>query len=409
MNFSKKRMAAAMAVVFLVPTTSLATNGYFSHGYGVKSSSMGGAGVAHPQDSMAAATNPAGMVYVGNRVDLGAQLFNPNRENSHTGGDNTGTTESKNNLFLIPHVGYNTMLDSNTSLGVAVFGNGGMNTSYRRNNDTFGPANSKLGVDLAQLLITPTWARKIDNHAVGVSLVLAAQRFKASGLENFKPQSISPTNLTNNGYDISTGWGIRLGWIGEINDRVSLGVTYATKTYMSEFDDYKGLFAEQGDLDIPANYAVGIKVKATPKTTVAFDIMRIEYGSVRAIANKIDESVNLGTDDGRGFGWEDQTVYKLGIEHEYNKTWTFRGGLNYGEMPYDNTQMDFNIISPATVETHLTLGGTYSPNKENEIDFGYMHAFSNEITGQGQPAFNLGTITHKMDQNVFFMNYAWKF
>ncbi|MDH5594501.1 MAG: outer membrane protein transport protein, partial [Gammaproteobacteria bacterium] len=146
MNFNKNRMVAAMAVVFLVPTTSFATNGYFSHGYGVKSSSMGGAGVAHPQDSMAAATNPAGMVYVGNRVDLGAQLFNPNRENSHTGGANTGTTESKNNLFLIPHVGYNTMLDSNTSFGVAVFGNGGMNTSYRRNNDTFGPANSKLGV-----------------------------------------------------------------------------------------------------------------------------------------------------------------------------------------------------------------------------------------------------------------------
>ena len=396
---NKKYMALAMGVIFSLPINSMATNGYFSHGYGVKASSMGGAGVAHPQDSMAAATNPAGMVYVGNRVDLGAQLFNPNRENSHTGGANTGTTESKNNFFLIPHVGYNTMLDSNTSFGVAVFGNGGMNTSYRRNNDTFGAANTKLGVDLAQMLITPTWAKKMDKHAIGVSLVLAAQRFRANGLAAF--------NVTNESYDVSTGWGVRVGWIGEISDRVSLGVTYASRTYMSEFDDYANLFAEQGDLDIPANYAVGIKVKVTPQTIVAFDIMQIEYADVRAIANKIDESSNLGTDNGRGFGWENQTVYKFGIEHEYDKTWTLRGGLNYGKMPYDNTQMDFNILSPATVETHLTLGGTYTPNKENEIDFGYMHAFSNEIRGSSR--FALGTISHKMDQNVFFVNYAWKF
>ena len=398
MKHTKKILAGAMAVALTAPMVAMATNGYFSHGYGTKSASMGGAGVAHPQDTLAAAVNPAGMVHVGNRADISATAFNPNRENTQNGG-NAGTTESKNNLFLIPQGGYNTMLDSNTSFGVSVYANGGMNTSYRDNNGVFGAAGTKLGVDLAQMMIAPTWSKKMGKHSVGASLVLAVQRFKANGLANF--------GVTNESYDTSTGMGVRLGWMGQINDKVTLGVTYASKTYMSEFDDYSNLFAEQGDFDIPANYAIGIKIMATPKTTIAFDIMEIQYSDVRAIANKIDESGNLGTDDGRGFGWEDQTVYKLGIEHEYNKAWTARGGLNYGEAPYDNTQMDFNILAPATVETHLTLGATYSPNKSNEIDFGYMHAFSNKITGTSQ--FGLGTVTHKMDQNAFFVNYGWKF
>jgi long-chain fatty acid transport protein len=34
----------------------MATNGYFSHGYGIKSKGMGGVGIALPQDAMAAAT-----------------------------------------------------------------------------------------------------------------------------------------------------------------------------------------------------------------------------------------------------------------------------------------------------------------------------------------------------------------
>ena len=41
--------------VQLTPMTALATNGYFSHGYGTISKGMAGAGTALSQDSIAAA------------------------------------------------------------------------------------------------------------------------------------------------------------------------------------------------------------------------------------------------------------------------------------------------------------------------------------------------------------------
>ncbi len=76
------------------------------------------------------------------------------------------------------------------------------------------------------------------------------------------------------------GAGVRLGWTGNITSNISLGAQYSSKIYMQEFDRYAGLFAEQGDFDIPANFGVGLSVKVTPQTTVAFDVQQIQYGDV---------------------------------------------------------------------------------------------------------------------------------
>jgi hypothetical protein len=52
-----------MALSLLTASTAFATDGYFSHGYGVKTQATGGAGIALPQDSLAAASNPAGIAW----------------------------------------------------------------------------------------------------------------------------------------------------------------------------------------------------------------------------------------------------------------------------------------------------------------------------------------------------------
>lgn len=66
-------------LILILAAPAFATDGYFSTGYGIKQLGQGGAGVAFPQDSLAAATNPAGMVFVGDRFDLGMTFFRPIR------------------------------------------------------------------------------------------------------------------------------------------------------------------------------------------------------------------------------------------------------------------------------------------------------------------------------------------
>ena len=56
---------ASIVPLVLLPGMAMATDGYFSPGYGVKSQGMGGVGIALPQDGLAAAANPAGTAFVG--------------------------------------------------------------------------------------------------------------------------------------------------------------------------------------------------------------------------------------------------------------------------------------------------------------------------------------------------------
>jgi long-chain fatty acid transport protein len=411
----KTLLAAALAAV-LAPGMALATTGYFAHGYGIKAKSMGGVGIALPQDALAAASNPAGIAWIGDRIDLGADLFTPDRGASivGNGAGASGTYDGNDTKsFLIPEFGYNRVINPNLTFGVAVYGNGGMNTDYKTNPFAAFGGTGPAGVDLMQLFVAPTVAWKSGNHAFGVSLNLAYQRFKAEGIQGFAGFSASPGNVSNRGYDDSTGFGVRVGWTGQVTSAVTLGATYQTKTKMGEFDKYSGLFANQGDFDIPENYGAGIAVKASPKLTVAADVLRINYNDIPAVGNPVDSlftGSQLGSTNGPGFGWQNTTVYKIGLAYELKPGTTLRAGYVTLDQPIPANQTLFNILAPGVVEDHLTLGLTVEMSKTSELTVMYMHAFEKKVNGSGSMSgFGGGEANLRMSQDSIGVAYGWKY
>ncbi len=456
-----KKIVLLLAVAGIA-SPAFATNGYFSHGYGMTAKGMGGAATAMAKDAFGGANNPASMVWVGDRMDFGLDVFMPKREASRQGSNGPyspggiydGTSVSGSNVFYIPEFGYNKLINPDLSLGVSVYGNGGMNTDYGPGLKggalaaSFAPscggqpANilfgcGRLGVDLMQLIIAPTVAYKINaNNSIGISPLLGYQRFKVDGLQAYNDTLMFPGvtgtftssqgNVTNRGYDSAHGYGVRVGWMGKLSDTVTLGAAYSSKIRMSKFGKYKGLFADQGEFDIPENYDVGIAVKATPKATVAFDIQQINYANVMSIANGVSNSLlsmmtgafpvapnRLGDANGSGFKWRNQTVYKLGTEYEYSKNLLLRAGYNYGKSPVRGDSIDdvsFNIIAPGVVEQHLTLGATWTLANHNELTVAYMHAFSHSVTGPSVTSLLGvgGTETLKMHQDSLGIAYGIK-
>jgi long-chain fatty acid transport protein len=272
-----------------------------------------------------------------------------------------------------------------------------------------------------QLFVAPTLAYKITpEHAVGLAVDLAYQRFKATGLQNFTapsgPMQFSayPGNVTDQGYDNSFGYGFRIGYIGQITPMVSIGATYQTKIWMGEFDSYKGLFAEQGGFDIPSNYGLGIALKPMAGLDIAFDVVWIDYSGVKSVSNPLLPNLfqsRLGTDGGAGFGWEDMTVYKLGIQYAINPEWTIRGGYNYGKQPIPSSQTLFNVLAPAVVEDHWTLGATWTMANKSELSFSFMYAPSVTVTGENSipAAFGGGNVNLKMKEMSIGVAYGWRF
>lgn len=384
MRIKSKRVVAAAIVGLLSGSTSaLATNGSFMIGFGAGSLGMGGVGVTSPQDSMCVGGNPACLgEFERPQFDMGAGLFRPPRKAATTVMDGTGVyQDSEVNLYLMPAMGFVWPFDDQLTVGFAALPAGGGGVTYKPN--FFGNAYNYLGTDLVQLIVPLTAAYKVnETNTVGASIVPARQRFLAQGLENFKPFSASPDYLTNNGHDFANGLGARIGWMGYYFDkRITLGATYATKVYMQKFENYRGLFAERGSFDIPSNYAFGIGVKPVENLTVALDVETIQYSDVPAFANRgpdqtklnIDSTggiTSLGNQQGAGFGWKDQTVYKFGVAYKPNDNWTLRAGFNYGKMPIDKEQLLFSLLAPATPEKHYTAGFTYNMGEQSILGFG---------------------------------------
>lgn len=448
-----------------------ATSGYFSLGYGAKSNSMAGATLATPQDAFAGAINPAGMALVGKRLDLSLKAFNPNRnaslDTTAIGGNFEVSDESARKWFFIPTVGFTLPINDDLWFGFTAYANGGMNTSYSRNlydetaavlgaysvggataaatvpegMRTGTPNTGELGVDLAQVILAPTLAFKIHpKHSIGVSALLAVQSFEAKGLGNF--QCFTPTGATNNPSACSVGgrqaategfvgsqyltgndrdWaygiGVRVGWVGEILPEVTLGAAWTSKIYMTQFDDYKELFANGGRFDIPSHFQMGLAVRPVDDLQLSFDYQRVFYSGVNAVSNAgavaspFGPSIPagsgfLGEDNGLGFAWKDINIYRLGLQYNHNEKLTFRAGYSWNDSPIPNNEIVFNVLAPAVNTKHASVGFSYSPNKSTEWSLTYVHAFhrnqTQNVSALGVPA------SISMYQHSIEVGFSWK-
>ena len=351
-------------------------------------------------------------------------------------GDGNQSIDSDNEAFLIPQYGQNWMLDSESSIGLSIYGNGGMNTEYKGGFAILGPTGTATqfpgtygagtaGVDLAQLFITTTYSRKISSTASwGISGIVAYQTFEAKGLANFGGFSLDPSKLSNNGGDSSTGIGIRLGIQGEVAPGVTLGASIQPKIDMGEFDKYAGLFAENGDFDIPSTWTLGLAWHISGSRVFQIDVQQINYEDVAAVSNPFSTLTDgsscipsptggtgagcLGGANGAGFGWEDMTIVKLGYEWQKDSDWTWRLGYSFGDQPIPENEMLFNILAPGVMEDHFTFGFTRVLDSDSSVNFALMIAPNVDVSGPN--AFDPAqTIKLEMEQFEVALSYSKTF
>lgn len=426
----RRAIAAATAMVCLVPVTAGATNGTFATGYGMKNKGMGGIGVVNDHDAMGGATNPASFAFVGNRVDVGLDFFMPTRSAQRTGSGGFGagsldtSVKSGSNLFEIPEMGV-THSFGNFATGLTLYGNGGLNTDYPGGTLNCGAGaisnmlcgQGRMGIDLQQFIVAPGIAAKLDDqNAIGIAPLFGYQRFRAQGLQafdnppGFPPFTSHPGHVTNNGYDSSSGFGFRVGYQGNLERKVTVGISYASKIRMKRFDKYDGLIAEQGRLDVPANLQAGLAIRPLEKLTLATEWGRIFYSDVKAFSNPSSANAPLGANDGKGFGWSDINVWKVGAEYQVGPA-TLRAGYDYGENPVGSEDVTVNILAPGITQRHLSAGATVAFGSQ-EITFAYIHAFENRV--RGASLFNAfgpgvgGEETIKMSQEAVGLAWGWR-
>ena len=463
MKIKARSVTAALLAtgLFAFSSAALATNGYFTHGVGPESKAMGGSGAGSTENlgAIGAATNPALSVFSDDKWQIGLSVFSPSRTYKTTGGVggqfgaftlSEGEYDSNNDAFPIPFIGKNWKFSNGGALSVIFYGRGGMNTEWDSGQSVMtdptgqggAPAQlpglyggGKAGVDLMQAFLNINYAGKIgDNFAWGIGPVVAMQSFEATGLAMFtgytqtfadaflgNGQGAPAPNLTNNGHDTAVGYGVSAGiWAG--TDKMSVGLAYQTKMDMAEFDSYSDLYANGGDFDIPSTLKVGLSFRTSDSVTLNLDVEQIGYSEIDSVSNPImnlltgcftanpqvapETSGCLGGPNGAGFGWDDMTVYKVGVSMKSSDANTWRFGYSYGEQPIPSSEMLFNIMAPGVMEQHFTVGWTGERPNGNIMSLSFMYA--PESTVSGASTFDpFQTIELKMSQ--LDLEFAYRF
>jgi len=423
-------------VALLLFTHSVhAINGYFAIAYGAKMTGMAGAAIAFPEDTLTAAVNPAGMSQV-EGLDIGARfLYLPRDAEFDCRGigacDELVRDDSQRDYWIVPNFGWNKRLNDKSTLGVTVYGNGGINTAYRRRLFTEtaervlgAPSittDGHLGVDFAQLIIATTYTYEMSpNNYIGVSPLFGIQKFSAQGLDFFQGVSSDAGSLTNRGDEVSYGLGIKLGWFYKPNDTYQFGAYYAPKMQMTKMKKYSGLLANNGEFDIPSNYGVGLAINFSKQLSVAFDVTRINYKDIEALSNPVPTASELnpmigfsadrllGAKNSVGFGWKSITAYSLGVRYIFDDKITLRAGANVGEEQIPRRSALLNPITPAMPAKHLTAGFSYKNSEHSEWSFAVMHAFRNELTAQNT-AFLGADIKFGIAETTLDINYNYSY
>jgi len=387
-----KRITMLLAVTMLaLAPAAFATNGYFLHGQGTGAKAMAGAGVALPQEALDADTNPASAAFIDSGYSASLALFNPDRQYTISGapsgqpgtfGLTPGTVTSKSKYFPMPSIGFNFRPTALDAVAVNLTGHGGMNTDYRTN--TF-YGGDHTGVDLAQGFLTTTYARKLgDRQSLGISAIVAYQRFKAQGLQAFTIFSSNPDCLSNNGYENSYGLGVRAGYFAKILPNLTFGASYTPTIKMSKLDKYCGLFAQEGGFDIPQSDMAGLAYTPIEPLTFALDYQRIHYSDVRSVGNGLIPNLvsqPLGSEGGAGFGWSDINVYKFGVQWKANPEWTLRAGYSKNDQPIPSSEVLFNILAPGVIEQHYTAGVSKTMRRGGKFNAAVMYAPAKTVRG----------------------------
>lgn len=395
----KKMIMVCLHVVAILASTAKATNGMKTIGIGPVQRSMGGANVGLPLDSAVTITNPAGMTKLSKRFDISVTYFDCDvnyKAHSIAGmitSDNIRIS-SDTDSCIIPGLGVIWPVNDKVTLGVGAYGVCGMGVDYRKN-----LYNNITYTDYQFMKIAPGLAYKLsDKLSLGAALNLdyAMMDFEAG----------SVAEVAHNDGE-AYGLGFTVGALYEATDELSFGFAYESKQYFSDFRFNTVSGTDKLDFDQPQSITLGLGIKPSSKFRLAFDVSWIDWPQTNG-ENKPVYTKNSSGAAAWNLNWDQQLVYKVGVEYDLNEKVALRAGYNYGKSPLDSSRAFENISFPAIAEHHITAGMGIKLTEKLTLNLGFMYAPKVSLRTANSAQF-IDTATTEMSQYAVDVGLAYKF
>lgn len=361
------------ATALLASPKGRAADGTELFAIGAIQKGMGGAGVAAPKDATWTLLNPASLVDLPRRIDLGLEVLflretvtprgNPIAANPFAG------TLSDRSVLAVPSFGVVWPLGKG-ALGFGVFGHHGNKVDYGRPRTTlgiFGNFDRRLDYQLVKFPVAYAY-RFSSGWALGIAAVPAFARLRTDSFT----LSLGPTRGGHKWED-ALGIGLKLG-VYRRWEKWGVGATYTSRTWMEHYDRYDDLLVD-GKLDLPQKFRIGFAYRPIRKLEFVLDYKWIRLSEIDTLANKTIWG---------GLGWKDRHIVKGGVTWDVNRRWTLRSGFSWTPSPIEREFSFVNAMTASLTELHLAAGFSYHLGERSAFHFSYAHAFPEEQTDSGR-------------------------
>jgi long-chain fatty acid transport protein len=329
-------------------------------------------GVASPRSASWAYMNPAALTELGRRLDLNLYTVFSETRIAPSGfiGNTISGEMASDPVEVFPTGGLVWPLPAGTlGIGFYVPMSGRLEFPYSRN--IFSRVRSEgldRRIDYLQGQLVIGYGYRFNNGwAAGIAAHASYCRFRT---DHYTPL-IQPVDHSME-WDASAGLGFGLG-IYRRWHRFAIGASYVSRNWSSRTDIYDDLF--KYTVDLPPIIQAGVAWKARHDLEFTFDIKQVRWEDVPFFAN---EPIDYG------LGWRNQFGFKAGIEGRLLERWVLMAGYSWANAPVREKHVFANLLTPACLESYVTLGATCRLTKRTDVHLAVLHAFENRLTDSGR-------------------------
>ena len=376
-----------MKKLLFVLTSCLTVSSIFAGGYrvsiqGQRALAMGHTGVAVVNSAELAFFNPAGLVFLENKINISAGVSGIISNVKYQNLDTRQAFETDNPISTPLNLYATYKVTDYFSAGLAVYTPYGSSVEWP---DNWAGAGLVNNIELRAIFINPVLSLKVND-----ALSFGGGPIFVTGGVNFNRNiEVAPGAEGVNGpsqieVDASgvTAWGWKASMLFRPTDKLNIGASYQSKIDLdAKGGDVSFVNAPQiptkfdASLPLPAELTLGLSYKVTDKLLLAFDYNRAYWSAYESLTLNFSNSTLPPSVNARNY--ENADTYRFGAQYDINDKITVRAGYYYDESPVASGF--FAPETPRNDSNGYTTGFTYNINDKLAIDASFLFLHFSEI------------------------------
>lgn len=306
----------------------------------------------------------------------------------------------------IPSFAGGYQLSNDMAVGFGVVALAGLSSDQKNQTDLL-----ELKPELTLINVPLSFAIQKEGYQFGVAPLLAVARYSTNYSE-----TIGTSSQSNRSLKTSLGTGIGVG-VSKRFDSIAVGLSYKSKSrfHLKEFADFDsfGPISKVGlddlSLESPEQLQAGVAYRGLENWTFFLDLKEIAWKRARGF---------------KDFGWKNQSVLALAVEHQLNEKWTLRSGFNLSSAVYDSVtgttnegsvdlqghsvykaNLDlFNVVGyPAILTKTISIGSSMLLASDRLTSFDFAAAYSLPETIQRSGIW-AGGLSYQYETKISFLS-----